>query len=87
LLPFLCANKFKLNINLPIDKYYSQNHQVVDINNDTSFKRDDVEVALIKNVRLIGAMYVGDINTCMDFFDQSFVRDSKESEDEEPVTP
>jgi hypothetical protein len=32
-------------------------------------------------------MYVGDINTCMDFFDQSFVRDSKDSEDEEPVTP
>jgi hypothetical protein len=32
-------------------------------------------------------MFVGDINTCMDFFDQSFVRDPKESEDEEPVPP
>jgi len=86
-LPFLSAYKFKLNINLLIDKYYSQNHQVVDLNADTSFKRDDVEVELIKNVPLIGAMYVGDINTYMDFFDQSFVRDSKESEVEEPVTP
>ena len=86
-MPFLCAIKFKLNINLPIDKYYSQNHQVVDSKTDTSFKRDVVEVELMKNVHLIGAMYVGDINTCMDFFDQSFVRDSKKSEDQEPVTP
>jgi hypothetical protein len=61
--------------------------EVVDSKTDTSFKRDDVENELMKNVHLIGAMYVGDINTCMDFFDQSFVRDPKESEDEEPVTP
>ena len=88
MLPFLCAIKFKLNINLPIDKYCSQNHQVVDLKTDISFKHDDVEVALIKNVHLIGAMYVGDINTCMDFFDQSFVRDnSNGGDDEEPVTP
>ena len=59
--------------------------EVVDSKTDTSFKRDDVENELMKNVHLIGAMFVGDINTCMDFFDQSFVRDSKESEDEEPV--
>jgi len=61
--------------------------EVADSKTDTSFKRDDVENELMKNVHLIGAMYVGDINTCMDFFDQSFVRDPKESEDEEPVTP
>ena len=61
--------------------------EVVDSKTDTSFKRDDVENELMKNVHLIGAMFVGDINTCMDFFDQSFVRDSKDSEDEEPVTP
>jgi len=61
--------------------------EAVDSKTDTSFKRDDVENELMKNVHLIGAMYVGDINTCMDFFDQSFVRDPKESEDEEPATP
>ena len=87
MLSFLSVTKFKLTINLPIDKYSSQNHQIVDLNTDTSFKRDDVEVALIKNVHLIGAMYVGDINTCIDFFDQSFVRDSNGGDDEEPVSP
>jgi predicted transport protein len=87
LLPFLCANKFNLNINLLIDKYSSQNHQVVDLNTDTSFKRDVVENELMKNVHLIGAMCVGDINTCMDFFDQSFVRYGQGEQDEEPVTP
>ena len=61
--------------------------EVADSKTDTSFKRDVVENELMKNVHLIGAMYVGDINTCMDFFDQSFVRDPKESEDEEPATP
>jgi hypothetical protein len=62
--------------------------EVADSKTDTSFKRDDVENELMKNVHLIGAMYVGDINTCMDFFDQSFVRDSSNGgDDEEPVTP
>ncbi len=61
--------------------------EVVDSKTDTSFKRDDVENELMKNVHLIGAMFVGDINTCMDFFDQSFVRDSSNGDDEEPVPP
>jgi hypothetical protein len=61
--------------------------EVADAKTDASFKRDDVENELMKNVHLIGAMYVGDINTCMDFFDQSFVRDSSNNDDEEPVPP
>jgi len=61
--------------------------EVADSKTDTSFKRNDVENELMKNVHLIGAMYVGDINTCMDFFDQSFVRDSSDGGDEEPVPP
>jgi hypothetical protein len=61
--------------------------EVVDSKTDTSFKRDDVENELMKNVHLIAAMYVGDINTCMDFFDQSFVRDSSNGGDEEPTPP
>jgi len=61
--------------------------EVADSKTDTSFKRDDVENELMKNVHLIGAMYVGDINTCMDFFDQSFVRDGSNGGDEEEPTP
>ena len=41
----------------------------------------------MKNVHLIAAKFVGDVNRCMDFFDQSFVRDSSNDEDEEPVPP
>ena len=61
--------------------------EVVDSKTGTSFKRDVVENELMKNVHLIGSMFVGDINTCMDFFDQSFVRDSSSDEDEEPTPP
>jgi len=61
--------------------------EVADSKTDASFKRDTVENELMKNVHLIGAMYVGDINTCMDFFDQSFVRDSSNEDEEEPTPP
>ena len=60
--------------------------EVADSKTDTSFKRDVVEDELMKNVHLIGAMFVGDINTSMDFFDQSFIRDSNGGDDEEPPT-
>jgi len=62
--------------------------EVVDSKTDTSFKRDDVENELMKNVYLIGAMYIGDINTCMNFFNQSFIRNgSNGGDDEEPQPP
>jgi len=61
--------------------------EVADSKTDASFKRDTVENELMKNVHLIGAMFVGDINTCMDFFDQSFVRDSSNEDEEEPAPP
>jgi hypothetical protein len=61
--------------------------EVVDSKTTTSVQRDTVENELMKNVHLIGAMFVGDVNRCMDFFDQSFVRDSNRNEDEEPVPP
>jgi hypothetical protein len=61
--------------------------EVADSKTDTSFKRDDVENELMKNVHLIGAMYVGDINTCMDFFDQSFIRNGGSDDEEIPPTP
>lgn len=59
--------------------------EVAESNTDTSVKRDGLENELMKNVHLIGAMYIGDVNRCMDFFDQSFIRDSSSDEDEEPV--
>ena len=61
--------------------------EVADKKTDTSFKRDEVETELMKNVHLIASMYVGDINTCMDFFDQSFVRDGGGTSEEEPAPP
>ncbi|MBK9098699.1 MAG: hypothetical protein IPM14_11405 [bacterium] len=61
--------------------------EVADSKTSTSVQRDAVEVELMKNVHLIGAMFVGDVNRCMDFFDQSFVRDSGGGDDEDPVPP
>lgn len=56
--------------------------EVKDSKTTTSLQRDKVENELMKNVHLIGAMFVGDVNRCMDFFDQSFIRD-----EEEPLPP
>ena len=42
---------------------------------------------LMKDVRLIGALFVGDVKRCMDFFDQSCVRYKNNNEDEDPVPP
>jgi len=42
---------------------------------------------LMKNVRLIGAMFVGDVNRRMDFFDQGCVRYKNNNEDEDLVPP
>lgn len=58
--------------------------EVADSKTSTSLKRDEVEKELMKNVHLIGAMFVGDVNRCMDFFDQSFLRDKEKPE---PQTP
>lgn len=56
--------------------------EVKDSKTNTSLQRDVVEKELMKNVHLIGSMFVGDVNRCMDFFDQSFIRD-----EEEPLPP
>jgi hypothetical protein len=61
--------------------------EVVDSKTDSSVMRDGLENELMKNVHLIASMFVGDINRCMDFFDQSFVRDGSGGGDEEPPTP
>lgn len=57
--------------------------EVSESKTDTSVKRDVVEIELIKNVHLIGAMFPGDVNRCMDFFDQSFIRDASDNDEED----
>jgi hypothetical protein len=42
----------------------------------------------MKNVHLIASMFIGDVDRCMDFFDQSFIRgNEKDDEDETPTEP
>ncbi|MCW8809588.1 MAG: hypothetical protein OQK64_01395, partial [Ignavibacteriaceae bacterium] len=61
--------------------------EVKDSKVDTSRSRDGLENELMRNVFLIGSMYVGDIPRCMVFFDQSFIRDGSNGGDEEPQPP
>ena len=55
----------------------------------TSTTRDGIENELMKNVHLIASMFIGDVERCMDFFDQSFIRGSETADEEEepPVPP
>lgn len=54
----------------------------------TSTTRDVIENELMKNVYLIGSMYVGDVARCMVFFDQSIIRpDETKEEEETPEEP
>jgi hypothetical protein len=60
----------------------------------TSTTRDVIENELMKNVHLIASMFIGDVERCMDFFDQSFIRSNGKDDDEEetptdptPLTP
>ena len=42
----------------------------------------------MKNVHLIASMFIGDVDRCMDFFDQSFIRSNgKDDEEETPTEP
>lgn len=52
----------------------------------TSTNRDVIENELMKNVHLIASMFIGEVDRCMDFFDQSFIRSSVKDEEEEPPT-
>ena len=53
----------------------------------TSTTRDGIENELMRNVHLIASMFIGEVDRCMDFFDQSFIRGSETDEEEEPPTP
>lgn len=57
--------------------------EVAESKTDSTLKRDVVEVELTKNVHLIGAMFPGNVDRCMDFFDQSFLRDNNGNGDDE----
>ena len=39
----------------------------------------------MKNVHLIASMFIGDVDRCMDFFDQSFIRSNGKDDDEEEI--
>ena len=42
----------------------------------------------MKNVHLIASMFIGQVERCMDFFDQSFIRgNGKDEEEENPTDP
>lgn len=49
----------------------------------TSTTRDGIENELMKNVHLIASMFIGDVDRCMDFFDQSFIRSNGKDDEEE----
>jgi hypothetical protein len=51
----------------------------------TSTNRDGIENELMKNVHLIASMFIGDVDRCMDFFDQSFIRPNENADDEEEI--
>jgi hypothetical protein len=54
----------------------------------TSTNSDGIENELMKNVHLIASMFIGDVDRCMDFFDQSFIRSNgKDDEEETPTEP
>jgi hypothetical protein len=62
--------------------------EVVESKTGTSAQRDAIENELMKNVHLIASMFIGDVERCMDFFDQSFIRSNdKEEEGETPPSP
>ena len=49
--------------------------------------RDVLELQLHKNLHTIATMFPGDVDRCMDFFDQSFIRPSESGDEEEPTPP
>jgi hypothetical protein len=53
----------------------------------TSTNRDVIENELMRNVHLIASMFIGDVDRCMDFFDQSFIRGSETEEEDVPPAP
>ena len=61
--------------------------EVNDAKSSTSQNRDVVEIQLMKNVLTIAAMFVGKVEICNDFFDQSFIRGANGGEEELPPTP
>ena len=51
----------------------------------TSTTRDVIENELMKNIYLVGSMYVGKTEQCMAFFDQSIIRPNETVEEEEEI--
>ena len=61
--------------------------EVAETKTGSTEKKDAVEIELHKNLHTIAAMYPGDVDRCMDFFD-SFIKDTVTTpEEEEQPTP
>lgn len=60
--------------------------EVADQKTTRSANRDLIENELMKNVHLIASMFVGDVEKCASFFDQSFIRSSEKEEENEITT-
>ena len=87
-IPFLTsAQDYKNTFTAARESQLLKMGEVKDSKVDTSRSRDGLENELMRNVFLIGSMYVGDVQRCMVFFDQSFIRDGSNGGDEEEPTP
>lgn len=88
-IPFLTEfQNYKTNYTSARDSQLLKIAEVADSKTDSHVKRDVIEIQLMKNLHTVAAMFVGDVDKCMDFFDQSFIRDGSNGvDDEEPQPP
>ncbi len=87
-IPFVTdAQTYKTNFMAAREAQLSKIGEVKDLKADSTTSRDALENELMKNIHLIAAMYIGDVERCMTFFDQSFIRPNQSDDDEEPVPP
>lgn len=87
-IPFVTeAQNYRTNFMSARQAQLSMKGEVKDLKVDSSTTRDSLENELMKNVHLIAAMYIGDVDRCMVFFDQSFIRPSESEDEEEPTPP
>jgi hypothetical protein len=61
--------------------------EVAESRTDSTAKRDDVEIELYKNLHKIALMFPCEVERCMDFFDQSFIKSKTKAPVEEASTP
>jgi hypothetical protein len=87
-IPFLTEfQNYKTDYTAARDAQLQKIAEVADSKTESHQNRDVLELQLHTNLHTIAAMFPGDVDRCMDFFDQSFIRDSNNGDDEEPTPP